>query len=303
VVLNADARVRLLLDGAGSCGTATLMHAASLAEAQTRLASSLAVSLPAAMTPGSLGELARPSLTAWHWVTVMLAASFVMLALALLFSASLPVLLGLPALAAVAIGGLLHAMPAPSQLRVWSEGTSGARLARFQAWQQWPGLVRERRRVPIPAQLAAAVRPCDPGQTLQFEMDAARGQASFAEFETRLFRQVALCYSGSFPMARAIAVEPLADGRRELRNLGATAWPPGVLLAGGLAHALPALGPGARIGIAAASGQAPADGLTRTALARTPLDGQAALWALDLGGVTGLPADASGWLLVTLPTP
>ena len=41
----------------------------------------------------------------------------------------------------------------------------------------------------------------------------------------------------------------------------------------------------------------------RTAMARTPPDSVAALWALELGGVAGLPIDSTGWLLVSLPPP
>ena len=47
-----------------------------------------------------------------------------------------------------------------------------------------------------------------------------------------------------------------------------------------------------------APGRAPRDAVERLALARIAPGGAAALWALELGGVDGLPADASGWLLV-----
>ena len=88
-----------------------------------------------------------------------------------------------------------------------------------------------------------------------------------------------------------------------MQNAGTTAWPAGVLLAGGRVHDLPALGPGARTPLGANPGKPLRDAVLRTAMARTPPDGVAALWALELGGVAGLPIDSTGWLLVSLPPP
>jgi hypothetical protein len=220
-----------------------------------------------------------------------------------MFFASMPVLLLTPALAALATLALLQAMSPPSQLVVWSEGEAGAPLARYQAWQRFPGLVRERMRVPLPPQLAPSAQPCDPAQPVLFDFDASRGQASFAEFETRLFRQVSLCYAGSFPMARAPTIETRADGLREIRNAGTKAWPQGRLLAAGLVHDLPALGPGARTTLDANAGQPLRDAVLRTAMMRTQPDGVAALWELELGGVMDAPVESKGWLLVSVPAP
>ena len=61
-----------------------------------------------------------------------------------------------PLLATVAILALLHAMQPPPQLVVWSEGESGAQVARYQAWQLFAGLVRGHTRVPVPPQLVSA---------------------------------------------------------------------------------------------------------------------------------------------------
>jgi hypothetical protein len=52
----------------------------------------------------------------------------------------------------------------------------------------------------------------------------------------------------------------------------------------------------------------PQDGLllqpaVRTATARSRHDGAAALWELELGGVTGIPVDSKGWLVVSVPLP
>ncbi|MDP1902505.1 MAG: hypothetical protein Q8K96_18950 [Rubrivivax sp.] len=306
VVLNTDARVRGLLAGAGACGGRSTMSAGSLAQAREMLQASLGASLPAAMPPGSLGELAQPGHRVWNRVAVGLAVYFAMAALVVVFFASLPVLLLTPALAAVAALALLHTMEPPSQLVVWSEGESGARVARYQAWQQFPGVVGERKRVPIPPQLASWVQPCGPSQAMHFDFDASNGRMAFAEFDTRLFRQVSLCYSGSFPVARAIALAPRGDGQREVRNEGARAWPEGVLLAGGLVHELPALGPGAHTTLAAQTAQAgrpPRGVVERMAMTRTPAGGVAALWSLDLLGVADASVDSRGWLLVSVPSP
>ena len=80
-------------------------------------------------------------------------------------------------------------------------------------------------------------------------------------------------------------------------------WPAGRLLSGELLHDLPALKPGATATLGAGADRSPEDAVARMARARAPVDGAAALWRLDLGGVTDLPADAQGWLLVATAPP
>lgn len=300
VLLNADAGVRQALQGEIGCGGHTLMMAASLSEARQMLMSSLAASLPTTIAAASLAELSRPAQATWTWLAVALAAYFAVALLALVFFASWSVPLLVSALAAMAVLALLHTLQLPSHLRVWSEGESGAQVARYQAWQQFPGQVRARMRVPIPPQLSAAARPCDPNQAMQLDFDAARGQLAAAEFETRLFRQVGLCYSGSYPMARALTTEVRADGLREVRNVGPTAWPAGLLLAQGKVHVLPAVAAGAHTIVGAAASQPPGESMARTAMARIRPDpaGVAALWPLELAGVADAAIESKGWLLV-----
>jgi hypothetical protein len=163
--------------------------------------------------------------------------------------------------------------------------------------------MREQVRARIPPQLAANARPCDANQTLRFDIDPKSGQPSFAEFETRLFGQASLCYSGSFPMSRAIGVELRENGERDVRNTGAKAWPQGVLLLDGHVFDLPALGPNAKLTLPASGGHPPDDGPQRMAVARTQPDQGSALWPLELGGVSDIPVDSRGWLLVNVPTP
>jgi hypothetical protein len=300
-VLNPELRVRRLLDGAGGCDGRAVMSATSLPEATALLSASLAKSIRPPLSPGSVGALARPVHAAWNAVAVILAVYFAAAALAIVFAPSLPAMLLLPALAIVATVALMQGLNSRSQLVVWSEGATGAQLARYQAWQRFPGIVRERVRVPLPPQLGTAVHICEPDQAVRFEVDPSGGRAMFAEFDTRLFGQVALCYSGTFPMQRAIAIDARADGSRAVRNAGARAWPRGALLVGGVVHELPALGPGATAVIGAQDDRAERAAALRTALTRVQAEGTAALWSLDLAGVAGAPVDSTGWLLVSVP--
>lgn len=301
VLLNADVPVRRVLGGTGGCGGRALMYAASLADAKEMLESSLAANVVLTTALPGIGELAHPDLLTWNRVLVVVAAYFAAAILASLFFSSLPVLLLVPALATVAILALLNVMQPSPQLVVWSEATSGAQSARYQAWERFPGLARGGARVPVLQQLASA-RSCDPSQPMHFEFDAHRSHATFAEFDTRLFRQVLLCYSGSFPVARTLAIEARPDGLR-VRNMGSIGWPHGVLLAGSLVHELPALGPGSDTIIHTGSGKPFRDGLVRTAMARTRIDGAAALWELELGGIADVPPQSKAWLLVSIPPP
>ncbi|MBK9608869.1 MAG: hypothetical protein IPO58_21435 [Betaproteobacteria bacterium] len=136
---------------------------------------------------------------------------------------------------------------------------------------------------------------------MRFDFDASRGRATIAEFDTRLFQQISLCYSGRFPLDRAIAIEARQGGLLNVRNAGRVAWPNGVLLAGGLVHDLPALSPGASTIIRVHTGKPLRDALMRTAMARTRVDGAAALWELEPGGMAGAQVEANGWLLVSIP--
>ena len=100
-------------------------------------------------------------------------------------------------------------------------------------------------------------------------------------------------------MTRVMAVEAWLDGSRVVRNEGPTAWPDGLLLAGGLVHDLPKLGPGAGRTLGPGTGRADRDALVRTATMRLPPDRVAALWPLELAGVVGVTVESRGWLLLT----
>lgn len=302
VLLSTDPGVRRVLTGAGGCGGHALMRATSLTDAKELLKSSLAANRVRGASLPEIGEFARPDRATWNRVLVVLAAYFASAALAVIFFSSLPMLLLMPALATLAILALLHTIQPPPQVVVWSEGESGAQIARYHAWQQFPGTVRGHANVPALSQLGSA-RPCEPNQPMRLGFDASRGRATFSEFDTRLFRQISLCYSGSFPLVRTIGVEARPDGLLEVRNAGTMSWPSGVLLAGNRFHELPALGPGDNTIIRSHAGIVRKDALARTAMARTQADGVAALWELQPGSVAGIPVESNGWLLVSIPPP
>ena len=302
VLLNPDPGVRHVLDGMGGCGGRAVMGAATLADAKEMLKSSLATSFAPAISLVNIRELAQPGRVTWNRVLVLVAAYFAIAGLALMLVRSVPVLLLVPALATVAILVLLHAMQPPTQLVVWSEGESGAQFARYQAWQLFPGLVRGHTRVPVLPQLASA-RTCEPGQPMRFDFDADRGRLAFADFDTRLFRQVSLCYSGMVPLERVIAIEARPDALLNVRNAGRTAWPSGLLLAGGLAHDVPALGPGDSTIIRTERGKQRRDAPARMAMERTQADRVAALWESDPGDAADVTTERKEWLLLTAPRP
>jgi hypothetical protein len=133
---------------------------------------------------------------------------------------------------------------------------------------------------------------------MQLAVDAASSQPVTASFDSRLFEPIALCYSGNFPVMRNVFVIPLDGDRLEVRNQGTLAWPAGRFLAGGSVQDLPALDPGASATLSLADGRPPPDDAARAALARTPFDGYALLWSLQLDTIEGAPPDAAAWLLV-----
>src|SRR5574340_81817 len=160
-VVGADAPLRRMLEGMGGCGARALMVAGSLAEARALLDRSLGDSLPAPIDAAAIGAPAGPAPLLWNQVAVALATCLAAIALAIVFASSLPALLATSALATVAVVGWLHTVDPRSQLVVWSEGEPGARVARYQAWQQIQGVARTRVRVAIPPQLADSAQPCD----------------------------------------------------------------------------------------------------------------------------------------------
>jgi hypothetical protein len=286
-----------VLEGAAGCGARMLVSGESVAEVLARLQDSLAV--PAATLPSAsdLAAMLRPEPTAWPRIGAALVAFFGVAALAVTFTAAPAVLLLVPLLASAVLAALLHAWEPRPRLVVWAEAEPSARVAQYQAWQSMSGTARRRLDVPVLAGLGSP-RACDGRRRVQLAVDPARGQPLTASFDSRLFEPVALCYSGNFPVMRAVSVTPLDHDRLEVQNRGTLAWPAGQFLARGSVQDLPALGPGATTTLSLVEGRPPGDDAVRAALARTPFDGYALLWSLQLDTVADAPADAAAWLLV-----
>jgi hypothetical protein len=66
---------------------------------------------------------------------------------------------------------------------------------------------------------------------------------------------------------------------------------------------LPALAPGASATLNFVEARPPGDDAVRAALARTPYDGYALLWSLQLDTIADAPAGAAAWLLVPVAGP
>lgn len=301
VVVGADARLRRLLDGAASCNGRALMFADSPAQAVPLLEASLGERLASPLGVADATALTKPAREVWSRVALGLGAYVALAALAALLWPRPAVLGGLGAAAAAAALALPHAWNAPVSTVVWSEADSGSQVARYQGRQQLAGVARAQVRVPVPALLASA-RPCVPGTDVTLEFDPGAARVAAATLRTRLFGQASLCTSGYFPMNRALAAGLDADNRPAFVNAGTSAWPPGLLLAGGRAWELPALAAGASA-VATATAPGGREDALRAASARVPAGAVAALWPLDFAGVTGALGPAQGWLLVTAASP
>lgn len=300
VVMQQDPRVRRMLDSAAGCGGQAMLHAADLADAALRLEASLDRPLAGLLVPADLGDaLPQPERLVWQRVVLMVAAGLAAFALTLLFTTSLPVLLALGVSSAGVAVLLQRVLPAPAQLVIWSEAVSGDTRARYQARQQLPGVARGSAQVPIADQLAPSVQACRTTQDLHLQVDPSTGQAMSAAFETRLFGQVALCYAGSFPIQRAVALQGEPGADRQVRNSAAMAWPAGLLLADARVQDLPAMAAGAQATLPGAARREPRSALERAALSRIGPEAGGALWELDLSGVARLPEGARGWLVMT----
>lgn len=301
-LVNPDPGARRVLEGAAGCGGAMLIGAASLAEAATRLQSSLAEPAPQAASMAGLGELVQLDLSSWHRVLTILAVYLGAAALAVTYFGSARALLLVPLVASACAWGTMRVADPVSQLVVWAESGPSARTAQYQAWQRLTAGMGGSVRMPVLAQLGSG-RACDRDRAVRFEFDPSRGRAVLAEFDARLFQPLSLCYAGNFPVMRDVSITAHPGEPLVVRNSGTLAWPAGTLAVNGLVYAVPALGAGKAAMLGAAAGHPPPDAAARAALSRTPYDGYAALWPLELGAVGDAPPDSVAWLLVTIPPP
>jgi hypothetical protein len=302
VLIDGGPSAQTVFENTAGCAGQFLMTADSLMGAADVLQASLEVPAAGSVSLATLGDLARPDHSVWNRIFVLVATYFGACVFAILFSSSLRVSLAVSATATALTWLTLHVIEPKPQLLVWSEAKSGARVALYDAWQQVAGVARSSARLTLLPQLGS-VRACDTSQPIRFVLDANRGVLTAAEFDVRLFQQVSLCYSGNFPVMRAIAADRQAEGVLRVRNIGTTAWPAGALVSGYLVHDLPALAPGANVTFAEGEGKTAEGAALRTALSRAPGNGAAALWPLKLAGVANVPDTAAAWLLVSISTP
>ncbi|HET7158952.1 MAG TPA: hypothetical protein VFI62_08150, partial [Burkholderiales bacterium] len=301
VLVNPDSRPRQVLESAAGCGGHALLTATTPAQAIERLKTSLRVPVAAPASLGGLGDLGRFDDSNWHRVMVLLSVYFALALLAVMFVSSMWVLL-VPAAATLVVWFTLYGMQPESQVLVWGEAESGSRSATYQAWQQFAGLARNHARVPVPPELGS-VRPCDSSRPVRFEFDGVRQVMTSAEFDTRLFQRVLLCYSGHFQAMREIVIDTSANGALDVRNAGTHPWPSGVLVTGRSTHELPSLAPNEKKRVLIGAGISQPDAVGRAALARTPVGHQAALWKHAVGSARDSSVASTTWLLVSVPSP
>ena len=299
VLVDAEPAAREVFENAAGCGGRLLMSATSLSQAAAVLNASLADPSAASMESSGARELARVDHSSWYRVFVLLAASFGIVLAVLSFSSSIIMIVTVPLLATAALWVCLNALEAVSLVAVWAQAESGARVARYDAHQQVRSLSRKPIHIPVLERLGS-MRPCDRNQPMRFNFDSDRGLTTSAEFDGRLFQRASLCYSGTFPLTRSIALDASTDSAMTLRNAGRLAWPSGLLLAGREAYPLPALGPGERATIPTRASHATPGQAVLTALARMPTDAVAGLWELDPAAIAHGSARVSAWLFVPI---
>jgi len=298
VVVNADERVRAALQGAAGCGGSALVFASSLGQALDGFQTSLRNPLlgVGAVRPA---DIAMISDATWQRVAVLGLACMILLLLALSWSRVWPLIFAVPVLATSLVLALLHVLPSLSDVVLWSESESGAKLAHYRAWQMLPGTLRGSSRAQLPPGLESPTS-CDPRQPALFEFDSQTQRIVAAEFQSRLFRPVAICYTGELPSRRTVEISATTSESVNVRNAGAERWPPGVLIIGNRVLDLPALGPGESTALSSASAS-PEDGLLRTARQRLAHAKAAALWKLA-DDTSRVPSGTTGWLLVVVPS-
>jgi hypothetical protein len=286
-----------LLSGAAGCGGRNFAEASSADTALVSLNRILDSTQPEPPRAASLGTPGDYALDAWYLAVAVLAAGTAAIALAAIFSSSLVVAVLVPLLAAA--GGLwfMQSRPADARLLVWAEARSGDRLAQYSGMQRVTSYRHGDVHVPVLA-LLQEPRPCDAGKPSSWSWDARGRRYTSARFDGRLFAAVALCYSGSFPVTRDAAARLEAPGRIALRNPGPAAWPAGTLAWDGRLHPVPVVASGATLALNDGSGRRPASVAERQAIARTPVDGLAILWPLNLQSVDEAPTDGQAWLLL-----
>jgi hypothetical protein len=300
VLVGLDTAQRAVFERAAGCGARRLGFADDLAGSAAALEALLAVEAGLPPATSELALLQGADLRAWRFV-LLLVIAYIGAALAVLtLRRQREAGVALALLAAPLAVAATQLREDPPRLLVWAEADSGDRIARYAARLQGAGLQRGPLAV-VPPERMAATRLCDPDRPAQWHWDAEADRATRVASGRSLFAPPSLCHSGHFPLTRVAQSRVLGDEVLELVNPGPAAWPDGVLLWQGRRHAVPPLAAGERTRLRASEGEAPRSALERAASTRAPFEGQALLWPLDLRGASGVPADASAWLLLRLP--
>ena len=300
ILMNADDRVREALQSVAGCGGSALVFASSLAQAVDSFHASLGHPLRPALGAVRPFDIAMIGDATWQRVVVLELACMIVLVLALSWSRIWPLMFAVPIAATALVLALLHVLPPPSDVALWSESESGAKLAHYRAWQMLPGTSRGSSRVQLPAGLESPTS-CDPRQPALFEFDSRTQHVVAAEFQSRLFRPVAICYTGELPAGRTVEISGAGNERVTVRNAGAERWPAGVLIIGDRVLDLPELAPGESTALSSSSA-ALEDSVLRTARQRLAHATAAALWKLADSDASPVPSGATAWLLVVVPS-
>lgn len=286
-----------VLRGAAGCRGDGFAGVPTADDAGSRLEQMLAVAATQRAAASDLAGLTGADLRSWNAVVGLLAACAAVVAIAGIVTSSLLSAVVVPALAAAAVLAYAQMAAPDSRLAVWADADSGQRVARYGALQSASALRRGAVEMPVLGALASP-QACRAESRIDWTWDPEGRRYSQARFDGRLFAAVRVCYSGEFPVARALSAVPGTAGRVMLRNDSASSTPPGRLAWNGRVVAMRAQRPGQEVAIEPAAGSPPRDGAEELAVERTPFDAQAMLWPLDLTRVADAPAATQGWLLM-----
>ena len=300
VLVGTGAAVADMLRNAVACEGRRLAVVSTPAQASAALERMLSADSDVVQPVEGLRALGDPEPGVWNTIALLvglyIAAAVVLSAL----TASFPLLIGMPAVLTALVAMLGVVSEPADRILVWSEAHSGDPVALYAARQLTTGTGRGPASLRL-ADLLASPERCRAERALAWEFDADRGRFDRVSYQQRLFDRAMVCYRGHFPIARSGRLEPATEGPATIRNTGPGTWPAGWVSTGGTLHAVPGLALGRSASILSAEGSPPGDAARRAAIRRTPADGSAMLWTLDLGTISEGLDSADGWLLLRLP--
>jgi hypothetical protein len=288
-----------LFRAAVGCGGRGFATVAAAGEVAPSLAAMLAIPAATSLETPALATVTGPDLRGWYAVATVLAVCAAAILTAGIFTSSLALAIGLPALLATAALWFMQARAPESRLTVWAESAAGERVAQYRGLLQSSLLRRGHATIPVPATLSRP-QTCRGEDHATWSWDAAARRFSAVQVDGRLFGSVSLCFAGEFPVARSAVLRPAGDGRMALGNAGGSSLPSGILAWRGGVLPFAELQPAAQITLDPGRVTAATGGAQGLALSRTPPDAQSILWPLDLGRVRNAPAQSQAWLLMRI---